>query len=465
MTALLVTAVVTLVALVLLLRPNLWLRFSMMLWAASPVGIVAWLLSSVPIAYLNQAVGTPFSWRDGRFMARQPLVRWIIGVALLYLVGMLWAVDSRLALRTAISVVLLAAAIVCTYGICKSSVDALGHVFAWVAPVVLAQALSVFVMAARADFKTSYYGSSAARFLLGDSGQQAVDGNLVVNALYADKAAGIFFLNANRASMVMGVIAIGYLAYSIYARRRWPVLVAAIIFAAVFAAGSKTGDAIAIGFPFVAWTLARFSNRALGTGRLVALPAGALFALGAPVVAATAAAGFVAKSQVSLRPRLGLWSHAWHASVDTPLTGWAVGGWEDRWPHIAPSLGLSPTFPPHNFLLYAGTQGGVPMMVAQFACIASMFLFAIRGLTSLTDRRDRLTLIVASYIPIWIFVHGMGDNTLFYGVSSSIPAVALSMTLCQMVRNRADVRADPSARESAPVADAEGSAKSKVSAN
>lgn len=442
-TSLAITVLTALVSLLLLGREKAWLAGLLILWFVMPAGVHG--IGGFYPALIFAAVAIPRLWSSGRSWTKEAFFRWAMVVAAVYVVSVLWS-SGEGPLHEAVEVVLVAGMCVCVYAVGRKRDLDLGFGLMCAAPFVLIQAVSTIYLNHHFALKATYYTSHLAEVLLGTMIYRMEAGTAVINATSENKTAGLFFTNGNRASMVMGVCGLVYLAFAMYARKRWAHLVALLSFVAVVETQSKSGIALMVGIPALALIQVGLANRLAGASRLWGLFVGAL---GAVFVVGTYSrwVGLISDQVDSaLLPRTTLWSTAWSGVMNHPLTGWGWNGWWDHWPDVAMSAGIRTTYPPHNFLLYAGTRAGLPLMIAQLLFGFALFLFATRGITRMESRRQRLVLAAVGAATVWSFAHGMADNTEFYGTFNSIPFIAVGLTLCAAVRRNAATAQDPPER-------------------
>ncbi|WP_446664558.1 O-antigen ligase family protein [Flexivirga sp. B27] len=447
------TMVIVVVGLVTLgINRRLWLWLLSVLWIVSPVGVAAAMKFS-PYTWF-QLTGVFCERRRSSVITKTVFFRAMLAVAGLYVLAAWWSPESVQSLKTAFGVLVIALAFVT---VCElaGGVSAIASMLGALSLPVLVQVASTVYFYFDGAAKADYYGSRIGKFFIGSVGQEAVYGDAQINGLSIGKSAGMFFTNGNRASMVMGVAGMVYLAAAIASRRRWPAVVALLCGVGVWASGSKTGIALLIVLPIFAILQASIANRSAGVNRLVVLPLSAiLIAVGGASVWKFGQS-YLAESDQSLSPRRALWETAFNGIKDNPLTGWGVGGWEIHWPQVAGSFGVRPTLPPHNFLLYAGTQGGLPMLVAQLVVTVGIAGFCMRGITRVVDRRQRMAIAFAAGAPLWALFHGQGDNTAFYGASNTVPLLAFAVVLCATIRGEFpdDDTMDADVRQSVTTAD------------
>lgn len=296
---------------------------------------------------------------------------------------------------------------------------------------MLVLAMSIMAFRISPELERTYYQSSLSRLFLGNVGANIYSGfdRTTNNALEVDRAAGILFVNVNRASMALGVAFLVIYAVSKFADSNLLKAGSIVIAAAIPFTGSKTGTLLLVS-ALAVLTAARFAGvhkdaagRAIGT----ILPLGAV-ALGARAVLQSADQ-FITESQQTLRPRRLLWREAWRALEEAPLSGLGFGGWENRWATGGVQVPFidSPR-PVHNWLLQAWLDAGIGYAALNALLAALVLATTIRCYRSTTRRRSAHRLPAALALA-WVVFHGFGDNTPLYGDASLVAIMALAWSL------------------------------------
>jgi len=224
------------------------------------------------------------------------------------------------------------------------------------------------------------------------------------NVLDPAKAGGVF-VNANIASVFLGVCAI--VAWQSGKDHASALLKAVAIFdwVAVFFTGSKAGAALAVAVP-LALTLIR-------TRRL-----SHQF-----IITASLSCGIGAVGLVLLWDVLNRYQHAsadtlathliiWHFAAvmvhEHPLLGLGFGGWDLHFPFYAANHGISKNYPPHNSLLIAWSQSGIAAVITGLWWMSTVYAAAFRGFR-LGDRERALGVCLAGAFT-WYLGEGFGEN-------------------------------------------------------
>lgn len=410
-----------------------WARITAGLYYLSPAITIGF-----PVSVLWSLVTAPYVlWRDRRRFA-MPVVWLSLVFALVNAFAYLWSPAPVTALTYGLGPMLAVPFVLAGFvGSVQRFPQLVPSTLAVISPIVLVQAASTVLFRLRPDLEATYYGSGAALALLGPKTRQLTEGLIVNNVVYPEKAGGILFLNGNRASMVLGVTALVYAMYALARRSDLAWIVAAAAAAGCVGSGSKTGIALFVAVPLLAIFWAAFTG-ARPAGRILA----GVVVLGVGAAGAwttlTLADDYVYRSQVALIPRRRLWSTAIEAWQTHPWRGLGFGGWEEfanaRLPSVqfqqVTSVVFPIDYPPHNSILFSltrvGIVGGVLVVLVTLAGIRAC-LHRIEAQRTFTMR---LAMTCGAGTWVWVFVHGMGDNTEVFGTFQSLPMLALALGFC-----------------------------------
>ena len=146
------------------------------------------------------------------------------------------------------------------------------------------------------------------------------------------------------------------------------------------------------------------------------------------------------ESALTLGIRQHIWHAAWQFFESAPLTGLTPGGWERSFAAFAGAGGIGYVYPPHNFVIAAWAHVGLLGAIAVVAVSARWIQRAAAVLRQgrHLDRREvagRAALVCGL---AWPVIHGLGDNTSFYGDLHSQTFVALMIALTVTTRAGAD---------------------------
>ncbi|NAZ86380.1 O-antigen ligase family protein, partial [Kineococcus indalonis] len=299
---------------------------------------------------------------------------------------------------------------------------ALKLVLAW---AVLAAAL-VWLFRLSPAAETAYLRSPLAGLVAGQNAVRAFWGEGANNVMDPAKAGG-FFLNANVASMFLGVATFAFLVLRVReGRRRW-LLGALLTWSATFATGSKTAAALALLLPVAVravHVLGRPAARWFLPQAALAVGAGAWLL---PRLLERYVPGYADASEESLASRAPLWDAALEMVHQHLLLGVGHGGWTAALEQYA-ALGVD-ALPPHNLLIAAwaasGLAGLLGVLAVAGAVLHRLVVAVVRGGGSPAARTAGFALGAW----LWALVHGMGDNTAVYGEAKSMLLLAALLGL------------------------------------
>lgn len=311
------------------------------------------------------------------------------------------------------------------------------------------------------------------------------------NVLDKTKSGGLFFVNANAASLFGGASAAVLGARAVQVRGAARALLAGagvLALAGTIATGSKTAVYLAAAACLavavvvaVLWRVPPHRRLALsgaGTALLAGLavvivpllpmpapPAPAAVATSAaapspvssdpapapsssPSIAATPAAqpGLADQSVDALGTRLQIWRIAASIFQQHPLGMFGYGGWHEQYAPLAAVRGLNPSFPPHDWLIDSWSTVGFVGLGLELALVLAVGTLLARRWGA-AARGQRLALVLTGIAFGWVLLHGLADNTGFTGGPRLIPVVglALGVLLC-----RSPAPGDPATAGSSP---------------
>ncbi|QPZ37479.1 O-antigen ligase family protein [Paramicrobacterium chengjingii] len=313
--------------------------------------------------------------------------------------------------------------IACTAAFMANSRDlyaTLRLIMASVSPILILQAAATILFLIDPSLEEQYLRSPLAELFMGDAASRLYT-DLPNNVTDPFKSGGLFFVNGNRASMYLGVAAMLVFAVAVkYKRARYWVLGFFLIAGALFTF-SKTAVILSVLTFAVALVSPAILSRGSSAGRFmfgIGL-LGGLSIVALYVLATTD--DFTEASETASASRLVLWKYAIRALADSPILGLGWGGWARYWAGPADSLRMSPGFPPHNFILETWTDSGLVAVIIIIAlCLYAIvrLLLHIRYAGSLSNARP-VAFVAAALI--WMVMHGMYDNTSFYGSPNTLP--------------------------------------------
>ncbi|BCW37356.1 hypothetical protein StoSoilA2_34120 [Arthrobacter sp. StoSoilA2] len=334
-------------------------------------------------------------------------------LAILALVAALWSPLINISMIAAMQVIsLLIIALHAAY-VLKESPAGLTLAFRWLSVSVIAEAALVVLFRLRPDLEGAFLQTQVAKLLIGTEKLNNFFAGSPDNVFDPEKAGGLW-LNANTASMFLGVAACAFVvAYKRY-QSKWFLVTAAIAASSISFAGSKTGLVLLATMPLIAWVtplLARRRGRAwiLPTA-LVAFP---VFLAVQSLIDAILPAKFAEDSALSLGTRAVIWDVASELFMEHPVLGLGFGGWgENFFAYSGGALGR--TFPPHNILIATWSDYGIGGAAVLVALIIALIFGHLRRMGSPpVPVSSAWGWSLAAFL--WTWIHGMADATTFYG--------------------------------------------------
>lgn len=372
-----------------------------------------WALGSVPRI-----------WGRASNPLLHPVTLLVLGYALAALVATDWSQRPAFAVGPAIAALSIVAAIALADANRAAGRDMLLVTVRLCAPLMCVQSLSTIVFQLFDDVKETYLHSAFAGWLIGDQARLLFT-TLRNNVTDPTKSGGLLFVNANRASMVMAAVALCCWAASYRSRLARDRAAALICFAGALSTGSKTAVILAVVLPLLAfllpYLLAPSRSQLQLAGALILVP---LVSLGAAQVASRAT-DFTTNATEATEARDALWTAASAAFADSPFRGLGWGGWAPLWSASAERGELPATLQPHNFLIWAWANTGLLGAL----CLAGLHLILIvAALGRIRRAADAREGHVASFelaALLWMLLHGMYDNTEYFGTEHTIPLFAM----------------------------------------
>ena len=305
--------------------------------------------------------------------------------------------------------------------VARDSPALLDTIVIWLIPGLTVQSLLIILFRISPGIEERFLRSSLASFTVGPAAAHLYT-DLPNNVLDPAKAGG-FFPNGNAASLCGGVAG---LLLCIAARRsmqRWVYWFAALSFTGALATGSKSFLAIGA---VVAVMIAVLPRAVKPSAFVGAIGLFLLIALMAPVISALlerVAPGIYAASDSSANTRGRLWSRAVQVLQESPFLGSGFGGWTEQ----VGRIGSRHDLPPHNYIISAWVNSGIVAAILSVAFVFATIALGLRVTSAQRTLRDRSTAALALCIPAWVFLHGLGDNTGFYGDRHDMILFALAI--------------------------------------
>lgn len=355
------------------------------------------------------------------------------------LVVVIWSPEPSQAIASAAAWAALALAIVVAGGAAVQREELRSMAFA-IAAVMVVMAVTVIAFRLSPELEAAYYRSSVSQIFLGTAGSDLFSGDVLTsnNAIEESRAAGFIGLNVNRSSMELGVAAVVLMAVSRSFGSKALRNAALLIGLAIPFTGSKTGLTLLILIVVLTKSARILSAQRDGASKLivgVATLAGVAYATRAALLASS---DFIQDSQETLEPRKYLWEEAIRAIGDSPLFGLGFGGWFQRWEMNNVAVPFSNAVrPAHNWFLQAWLDGGIVYAGLHILLAVAIIVPAVRGFRTASNGDSSMALLL-TFAPLWVLIHGLGDNTALYGDWLTIPTLGVAFAFARHVAQTPD---------------------------
>lgn len=381
-----------------------------------------------PVSVLS-GLGVLRLTRDALSFLSKPIPALLILHALVTAIALLWSSQSGVGLATIATTVTLVLLILFARSAAQQPRTDILRVTAYaMAPMAVAQAIATIVFRVSPQLEDRYLRSALADFLLGDEARLlfTTRPNNVTDPL---KAGGMLFVNGNRASMVMAAIALVYLALWIRRRSLHLLLLFTVCMTASVMTGSKTAVVLAIIIPTFFLVLPTILRRDVGSGTRLFTLLLVFVGLGIAAFLASRLPDYLVGADQSAQARGHLLDAASKYFLDHPFTGLGFGGWTERWADDAGNYGLGAELPPHNFLVLEWANAGLGAAVIIAVIVFTLVRSFVRVIRSSATQRDARSYSLLLGALVWVFAHGMFDNTSFYGTAHTLPLFAALVVL------------------------------------
>lgn len=256
-------------------------------------------------------------------------------------------------------------------------------------------------------------------------------GTVIRNNVLDPTKSGGFFLNANVAAAFLGINM--YVLYGIYKAYSSKVLknISIFLWIAILFTGSKIGIILDILFPLTAFLIVNFKvfNKVTYSNLVKLLFLILILAIGIfGIVSYAEGKFFIYDAEHTFNVRLMIWKHAWFQFQLHPILGQGFGGWEATYPQYAQTVGLSPSYPPHNTLIYLWSQSGILAFVLGVLFIIDIILFFWNGLRN-DDKQVKILSLYFMFAFLWLFIQGFGENYGIIGEEHMQPILAVALGL------------------------------------
>lgn len=301
----------------------------------------------------------------------------------------------------------------------RENKEAFRVVVKWATPAVIAQSALTLLFRFSQPAESAFLQSELGRLLVGPQARALFNGayNNVLDPL---KAGGLF-VNGNVASLFGGVAFFAFVLCRQLGGSRWYLVGAAIALAGTVGTGSKTGVSLAVVLPLLYLIAPRLLS---GRGKAWILPAAGIsvpISVMLPGLIERMFPAFSENSAAAYASRDVIWGGAAKLFKSSPIEGLGFGGWEEN---IGTVTGIY-TLPPHNQIIAAWANGGIiaaAIVVLFMAVVVTGLVLAALRSPTVRDARIRVAALCGL---LWIFIHGMGDNTNIYGHQTMLVFAAM----------------------------------------
>jgi O-antigen ligase len=325
------------------------------------------------------------------------------------IVSIVWSPNKVLGIRYFIYSLPLLLAAHAIYALTRANPKAARRCVHVLLASTLVEAVLVIIFRLLPNVELAFLRSPVARLFISANSLIALFTTSPNNVLDPDKAGG-FFLNANVASAFLGFCAVS--AWYIGQADRSVLLrvVAFFNWFAVLLAGSKAALVLALAVPVLVLIVETFSSRQINLKAIIGglLTASVAFVAVALLWNQSLASRFEHDSLSTLGTRRAIWGFARQAIQTHPFLGLGFGGWDKEFPLYAFMHGVGFNFPPHNSLLIAWTQSGLPGVLAAVCWIAAVYVGITRAVR-MGGAVGQLGLGVGGAFT-WYLIQGFGEN-------------------------------------------------------
>lgn len=411
---------ISLLAIVLITPRKLYWRLLSFIAAFSPQPVV------VPIAPVEalSIVGLVRPLRLLPNILTRGVPALLLALTAISTIALMWSPNISSGVGYITTYVAMLCAIAFAYGILSHEKADVLRISAMAAsPVLVVQSVTTVIFRVSPAIEEAYLRSPLAFILLRDDARllYTTRPNNVTDPL---KAGGLLFVNGNRASLVMAVFALLYLSLWIKKHSALTFSLFTICMVGTLFTSSKTAiilSATVLPFFLLLPTLIRTDQR---RGRAI-VPLFLILLLGAVLwIFYSRLPSFIVGVDESSESREAFYLGASKYFQEHPIIGLGFGGWAERWAQDASSFGSVPRHPPHNFLLLDWANAGL-FAVLIVLLILSITLFGyIRLVAKAAEVSDARAFSIQLAAVAWIVLHGMFDNTSFYGTANTMPVFA-----------------------------------------
>lgn len=403
-----------------------WLRLQAA--AATLQGYTVSVAGIYPSVSLLAALGAWRSLFAHREIFRVVWMRWLLGLLIVQLVAMAWSPEPFGAVRYAVFAAPMFTLCAAMYGYALRDPAAALRIMTWTLRIAAIAPILVIVCRVMPAAEGRFYGLRLTQFFVSPNILAAlfVDGGN--NVIAADKAGGLF-INANTASVYLGVCAcFGWGLAKVTGDFVMRAL-ALLFWVAVFFTGSKAGMIAAVCVPIAAWAI-RFSRlrRINLLGLILFCALGVVAALAFPFVSsAYQSSGFTEASISTLQSRQAIWDFARRMMTSHFLLGLGHGGWEEQFAFYSYANGFRGVMPAHNAFLILWSQAGAIAALMGLGFVLSLTWWCIRHIWHHNAASALSGSLLWAFA--WYVFQSQGENFGLVGEFHLTPLLGMAMGL------------------------------------
>ncbi|MGY2745239.1 O-antigen ligase family protein [Arthrobacter sp. UYCu723] len=400
-------------------------RLSVIALLAVPQLVVPGLIESASLFQIWVAVCALVMLLRERPRFSSVYVQVLLVMSAVTLVAALWSPLPNFAVIAAVQVLSLVTIALHAAYVLKEDPKGLTTTFRWLSVGVLVESILVIAFRLLPSLEEAFLKSPAAELLIGSDKMRNFFSGSPDNVFDPLKAGGLW-LNANTASMFLGVSACAFVCVYKRYRSKFFLLTAVVSAVAVCFTGSKTGLVLLIAMPALAWVgthLARPRGRPyILPFLLLAYPAAMLVQA---LVDAMIPVELASNSSLSLGTRVIIWDVAGALFASSPWLGLGFGGWGENF-YAFSGGALGRYFPPHNIVIATWADNGIVGALLLCALIAIVVTGHFKRMGSTPSPVSAAWgWSLAAFL--WTWIHGMADAVTFYGDIRTVIFLGLLM--------------------------------------
>jgi O-antigen ligase len=404
-----------------------------------------WTLALAPVALLQS-----------RQQLRQRVVILVAGVLVSEIVAGIWSPDLSIWRIRLLETLAFGIALILAFELKARGHSAMKLVLTASTPWVLGQAISVVLFRLFPALEGMYLHSWAAGFLVGSSATDLYSGGFN-NVLDPTKSGGFLFINANVASMLAGMYLMAYLWAWLTSRSTLSGVMAICMGVSILFTGSKTGIVLLAGLGLlVGFSFLLTRSRRPWSFLAVLLAILLVGGFGGANFLRQDSSGLGAQTDATWGIRMKLWTVAARFFQQDPILGLGFGGWTARLKPLVKTVGLDRIYPPHNFIIAMWGESGMITVAVVLVILGYLLVGGVQRIRSSETGREAIASAAILAIVVWSTLHGMADNTTFFGTIETAALFAAAVTMISRTATQATDYIDwlrvARLRKAAPVA-------------